>query len=72
MSFLVRNRLRQIVADMKFLAETSSTDVDILFGVLPYAYVTGKFEVLCEKLPQGYSLSKETKELIQTLGGDLQ
>lgn len=71
MPLLVQNRLRQIVADMKSLAETSSTDVDILFGVLPYAYVTRKFEVLCEKLQQGYSLSKEAKELIQTLGGDL-
>lgn len=72
MPALVQNRLRQILADMKSLSETSTPDSDILFGVLPYAYVTGKFEVICEELQKGNSLSKEAKNLINVLGGDLE
>lgn len=68
MPLLVQNKLRQILADMKSLSETSSTDSDILFGVLPYAYVTGKFEIICEELQKGCPLSKTARELIQTLG----
>lgn len=72
MPALVQNRLRQILADMKSLHENSGADSDILLGILPYAYVTGKFEVICEELQNRNSLSKKVKELITALGGDLE
>ena len=72
MPSLVQNKLQQLLADMKFLSKTRNVDSDILLGVLPYAYVTGKVEVICEELQKEYPLSKAAQELIRTLGGDLE
>lgn len=70
MPSLVQRRLCQLLADVKELTKNKSADDDFLFGVVPYAYVTGKAGVLREELQGGHALSKETRAAIQTLLGE--
>lgn len=67
---LVQGRLRQILADTKALLRNGSPDDDFLFGVVPYAYVTGKIDILREELQSGHAISKDTRSLLQTFLGE--
>lgn len=70
MPSLVQRRLCQLLADVKELTKSESVDDDFLFGVVPYAYVTGKASVLREELQSGHALSKEAKAAIQIFLGE--
>ena len=67
---LVQGRLRQILADTKELLRNGSADDDFLFGVVPYAYVTGKTDVLREELQSGHAVSKDIRSLLQAFLGE--
>ena len=67
---LVQGRLRQILADTKALLRNGSPDDDFLFGVVPYAYVTGKTDILREELQSGHAVSKDTRSLLQAFLGE--
>lgn len=71
MPVLLRNRLQQILADMKTLLGKDMPDYDVLFAALPYAYATGKVDVLLEEIENEGSLSKDTQTLLRTFLGDV-
>jgi len=68
---LVQSKLHQILADMKVLSSNARDDDDFLFGIVPYAYATGKIRVIQEKLQSG-ALSEGAKELLQSFLGELE
>lgn len=68
MSSIVQRRLKQILSDIKALSGNASVDIDILFGILPYAYVTGNSKMITEELPEDYPLSKAAQKIIRTIG----
>lgn len=70
MPVLLRNRLQQMLADMKALLDNDVPDYDVLFAALPYAYATGKADVLLEDIEDGGGLSKDTQTLLRAFLGD--
>lgn len=70
MPVLLRNRLQQMLAGMKTLLGKDMPDYDMLFATLPYAYATGKADVLLEDIEDGGGLSKDTQTLIHAFLGD--
>ena len=70
MPSLVKNRLCQILSDMKVLLENDSNDSDLLFGTVPYAYATGKIEIIREEIQSNQSFSKDTKTLLLSFLGE--
>ena len=67
---LVQGKLRQILADTKKLLENDNADDDFLFGVVPYAYVTGKANILRDEFRSDHSISRDTRNLFQTFLGE--
>ena len=69
---LVKNRLCQILSDMKVLLEDKTSDGDFLFGTIPYAYATGRVEVIREKIQNNPAVFKksETKTLLLSFLGE--
>lgn len=67
-----RSRLQAIITDFHALQQTESGDLDCLFAIFPYAFITDKHEVpLLDKLSEAITISKELKkELAIFMGAD--
>ena len=72
MPLLLLNRLKQLLADTKALSGNTDEDIDVLFGILPYAYITGNSKMVQENLQANYTLSKTALKLIPSFLGDLE
>ena len=72
MPAMLRNQLQQMLADMKALLGRDEPDYDVLFGALPYAYVTGKADAILEGTEDEGGLSKDTQALIRAFLGETQ
>lgn len=70
MSLLTQNRLRQILADMKSIIKSDSSDYDFIFGTFPYAYAIGKGCAFWEKIRESTQLSQKAKEMLEVFLGE--
>lgn len=75
LGMLAKNRLQRILTDMHCLLENESNDDDYLYGIVPYAYMTGKMELLVDIITQTTQTeqhpSADTKAQIRNLAGVL-
>lgn len=69
-SLLVRTRIQTILNCMHEMLNDQAEDYDILFSLVPYAYVTMQMHTLVDAIQNGNAVSKETAALIRGLFGD--
>ena len=69
-SLLVRTRIQNILNCMHEMLNDQTEDYDMLFSLVPYAYVTMQMHTLVDTIQNGNALSKETAALIRGLFGD--
>lgn len=69
-SLLVRTRIQNILNCMHEMLNDQAEDYDMLFSLVPYAYVTMQMHTLVDTIQNGNALSKETAALIRGLFGD--
>ena len=55
---------------MHEMLNDQTEDYDMLFSLVPYAYVTMQMHTLVDTIQNGNALSKETAALIRGLFGD--
>ena len=74
MGTLTRARLQQLLTDMHTMDLNKAADYDCLFGLFPYAYVTGNIEIFREKLlgenQKDMPVSKELRSLLLSFMGE--
>lgn len=73
MGTLARARLQQILTDMHTMESTQNADYDCLFGLLPYAYMTGNVDLFTEKLNEegqrDMPVSKDLRSVLLSFTG---
>ena len=72
MPAMLLNWLQQMLADMKMILGKDTPDYDVLFAALPYAYVTGRTDIILEGIEDGGGLSKNTQALLRMFLGEPQ
>ena len=70
-SLFVRSRIQNILNSMHEMLNDKVIDYDMLFSLVPYAFVTMQMHTLIDAMQNENTVSKETMALIRALFGDL-
>ena len=70
-SLFVRSRIQNILNGMHEMLNDRVIDYDMLFSLVPYAFVTMQMHTLIDAMQNENTVSKETMALIRALFGDL-
>lgn len=74
MSTLTKARLQQLLTDMHIIASIETADNDCLFGLFPYAFISGNIEIFREKLQaedqKDMPVSKELRMMLLSFVGE--
>ena len=70
-SLFVRSRIQNVLNSMHEMLNDKVIDYDMLFSLVPYAFVTMQMHTLIDAMQNENTVSKETMALIRALFGDL-
>ena len=74
MGTLTKARLQQLLTDMHIIASIETADNDCLFGLFPYAFISGNIEIFREKLQaedqKDMPVSKELRMMLLSFVGE--